>query len=216
MEIANALKNIINENTRLSFHQGVVTATTTGSVTVTLSGGTDSISGVKYLESYVPTVNDVVSIVVNNSDLFILGKLSTVIYPAFLASSSSGTHTTNVGTILDFNVARLNRGSAFSTSTYKFTAPIAGIYAFDFIVYTQNGAAIKSIAWRKNGTELVSTDTDISYQSATTIGDFTLSGNNLLELAVNDTVDVAVRSAASANLQWYGGHSRFSGYFVMP
>jgi hypothetical protein len=216
MEIADALKNIINQNTKLSFHQGVVTAIATGSVTVTLSGGTDSISGVKYLESYTPTVNDVVSIVVNNSDLFILGKLATVLYPAFLASSSSGTHTTTAGSILDFNVARLNRGSAFSTGTYKFTAPIAGIYAFNFNVYTQQGAAIKSIAWRKNGSELASTDTDISYQSATTIGDFTLSGSNLLELAITDTVDVAVRVAASANLQWYGGHSRFSGHFVMP
>jgi len=227
MEIADALKNIVNQNTKLSFHQGVVSAITTGSVTVTLSGGTDSISGVKHLESYVPTVNDVVSIVVNNSDLFILGKLSTVIYPAFLASSSSGTHTTNVGAVLDFNVARLNRGNAFSTSTYKFTAPIAGIYSFDFNVYTQQALGTISLAWRKNETELVSTDTDISYRGtlafsvssgtiSATIPDFTICGSNLLELAINDTVDVAVRSAASANLQWYGGHSRFSGYFVMP
>jgi hypothetical protein len=132
MEIIGALKNIISENTRLSFHQGVVTAIATGSVTVNLSGGTDSISGVKYLESYTPKVGDVVSIVVNNSDLFILGKLATVLYPAFLAYSTSSTHTTNTGTILDFNATRLNRGSAFNTGTYQFTAPIAGIYSFNF------------------------------------------------------------------------------------
>lgn len=222
MEISDLLTTIVNQNVRFAIRQGQVVSIQTGSVTITLSGGSDSISGVKYLNSYKPTVNDVVFIIVNNKDLIIIGKLETIytppasLYPAFLASSSSGTHTTNIGSVLDFNVARLNRGNNFSTSTYKFTAPVAGIYAFNFNIYTQQGAAIKSVAWRKNAAELVSTDTDISYQSATTIGDFTLSGSNLLELAVNDTVDLAVRSAGSANLAWYGGHSRFSGFLVTP
>ena len=233
MEIADALKNIVAQNTKLSFHQGVVTAIGTGSVTVNLSGGTDAISGVKYLDSYRPTVNDVVSVVVNNSDFFILGKLASIytppasLYPAFEAHNTGGTHTTNTGTILDFDATSLNRGSVFNTTTYKFTAPIAGIYSFDFNIYTQQGLGISSVAWRKNGNEIVNADTDISYRGSfafsvssgtitATVPDYTLYGSNLLELAASDTVDLAVRSTASSNLQWYGGHSRFSGYLVTP
>lgn len=77
MEIGNALKSIIAQNTKLSFHQGVVTAigTSPNSVTINLSGGTDTISGVRYLASYTPTVSDVVFLIINNNDIVVLGKL---------------------------------------------------------------------------------------------------------------------------------------------
>jgi hypothetical protein len=216
VEFSTIIKGLVEQNSRIAIHQGKVTAVSTNTVSLQLSGDTTTLTGIKYFDSYVPVVDDIVFVLINAGDLIVIDKVASGRHAAFRAHSTSGTHTTNTGVILDFNATSLNRGSAFNTSTYQFTAPIAGIYAFNFSVYTQNGAAIKSIAWRKNSSELVSSDTDIAYQSATNIGDFTLSGSNLLELAVNDTVDIAVRTAGSANLQWYGGHSRFSGHFVMP
>jgi hypothetical protein len=216
MEFSTIIKGLVEQNSRIAIHQGKVTAVSTSSVSLQLSGDTTILTGIKYFDSYVPVVNDIVFVLINAGDLIVIDKVASGRHAAFRAHNTGGTHTTNTGVILDFNATSLNRGGAFNTSTYQFTAPIAGIYAFNFQVYTQNGAAIKSIAWRKNSSELVSSDTDISFQSATNIGDVTLSGSNLLELAVSDTVDIAVRSAGSANLQWYGGHSRFSGHFVMP
>jgi hypothetical protein len=216
MEFSTIIKGLVEQNSRIAIHQGKVTAVSTNSVSLQLSGDTTILTGIKYFDSYVPVVDDIVFVLINAGDLIVIDKVASGRHAAFRAHNTGGTHTTNTGVILDFNATSLNRGGAFNTGTYQFTAPIAGIYAFNFQVYTQNGAAVKSIAWRKNSSELVSSDTDISFQSATNIGDVTLSGSNLLELAVSDTVDIAVRSAGSANLQWYGGHSRFSGHFVMP
>lgn len=227
MEFSTIIKGLVEQNSRIAIHQGKVTAVSTNSVSLQLSGDTTILTGIKYFDSYVPVVNDIVFVLINAGDLIVIDKVASGRHAAFKAHSTSSTHTTNTGTILDFNATTLNRGGAFNTGTYQFTAPIAGIYAFDFNIYTQQAADISSVAWRKNGTEIVSGDTDISFRGAfafsvssgtisATIPDFTLFGSNLLELAANDTVDVAVRSAGAANLQWYGLHSRFTGHFVMP
>lgn len=144
------------------------------------------------------------------------GRMMVPLNPAFLASNSGGTHTTNVNTVLDYNTAQLNRGNNYSTSTYAFTAPVAGVYYFYAQVYQQNVAAIKSLAWRKNGSELsYGSDTALmGYNATSQTSDSIIAGAVILNLAVNDYVQLAVRSASAANLQWYGGHSTFLGYLI--
>lgn len=79
MEIVNSLKNIINENTRLSFHQAVVVAhhNSPKRADIRLSGGTDTITGVLYIHSYAPQVDDIVFVLINNNDILILGDIAT-------------------------------------------------------------------------------------------------------------------------------------------
>lgn len=141
------------------------------------------------------------------------GRITTPGQPAFIASSSGGTHTITPGNVIDFNVSVLDRSNNYNTSTYRFTAPVSGYYYFYFQIYEQNGATGKSIALRKNGSQYNINDVALTFQGSVNIGDHTMNLSILMNLAVNDYVDVAVRTGAS-NVQFYGGHSWFMGYLL--
>ena len=131
---------------------------------------------------------------------------------AFLATNNSGTHTTNVGAVLDFNRVKINQGNHYNSSTYTFTAPVAGLYNLYFQVYA-HGSTAKSIVYQKNGSDYYVEDVALGHQGNVNIGDATIVSNILLDLAVNDEIRLAVRASA-ANLSWYGGHSWFQGYLI--
>lgn len=60
-------------------HRGVVQAlgTTAGTVDITLDGSGAVLAGVAHLASYIPTVGDTVEVVVDNTDVMVLGNLGT-------------------------------------------------------------------------------------------------------------------------------------------
>lgn len=74
MDIHGILQQVITQNQGLELAQGTVTATASGSVSVKIAASTTSISGIKYLSSYTPTVNDVVFMLIDGKDVLILGK----------------------------------------------------------------------------------------------------------------------------------------------
>lgn len=74
MELHEIFKKIVNDQQNLELAQGVVTATASGSVSVKIAASTTAISGIKYLSSYTPTVNDVVFMLIDGKDVLILGK----------------------------------------------------------------------------------------------------------------------------------------------
>jgi hypothetical protein len=79
MDFSDIIKKLVDQNVRISFHQGVVQSTSASpvnSVTVRISGDSTNISGVRYLSSYTPTVDDVVWILINGGDLIVLGELA--------------------------------------------------------------------------------------------------------------------------------------------
>ena len=78
MEFVDIIKQIIDQNVRLSIHYGKVTvvAVSPNSVSVKLSGSTTATTGVRYLASYSPTVNDIVVCIVDKGNVFILGELA--------------------------------------------------------------------------------------------------------------------------------------------
>jgi hypothetical protein len=83
------------------------------------------------------------------------GRVTQPYQPAFLAQYSSGA-TINSGTTgaLAFNSAVYNVGSHYSTSTYRFTAPVAGVYVFYTGVGGTGGQPANSyfgIAFQVNG-----------------------------------------------------------------
>lgn len=78
MDLGGVLNKIIRNNQRIFIHYGVVSAVTTGPsrVSVKVSGATTAITGVRYLASYTPTVNDVVVCLFYDNDFIVLGKLT--------------------------------------------------------------------------------------------------------------------------------------------
>jgi len=78
MDFVDIIKKIIDQNVRISIHYGKVTAVAVSpnSISVRLSGSSTAVTGVKYLASYSPTVNDVVVCLVNKGDVLVLGELA--------------------------------------------------------------------------------------------------------------------------------------------
>lgn len=80
MELTDSLKKIIHSNIRTDLTFGVVTAITNTSgiyhLTITLSGGSDEITNVRFLRSYVPRVGDTVIVQVKLNDIFVVGALA--------------------------------------------------------------------------------------------------------------------------------------------
>jgi hypothetical protein len=78
MDFADIVKSIADQNNRVAFHFGVVTAKTNGNtrISVRVSGGTTVLTGIRYLHSYAPQVDDVVLLLVNKGDIIGLGDLA--------------------------------------------------------------------------------------------------------------------------------------------
>jgi hypothetical protein len=79
MQIADMLTKIVAKNTNVSFHFGEVTVHNSGAtpktVDLTLSGTSTELTGIRYMDSYTPTVADIVLVLVNDKDLIVLGHL---------------------------------------------------------------------------------------------------------------------------------------------
>jgi hypothetical protein len=117
------------------------------------------------------------------------GQINMPLQPVFRAYYGTGASTDfTTATILPYNTTQVNIGSCYSTSTYKFTAPVAGRYAFGASTYcaaansmwditTANLGIIARAEWRVNGA---------SQGQNSIIGTTTVA-----ELSAGDTVWVA-------------------------
>ena len=78
MDFSEIIKKLVEQNSRIAVHYGVVTDTNASpdNISVEISGGDTAITGVRYLSSYSPTVSDVVVLIVSKGDIFALGKLA--------------------------------------------------------------------------------------------------------------------------------------------
>ena len=140
------------------------------------------------------------------------GRVTMPYQPSFFAYKNGADTTTNVGSIIVFDGTSHNIGSNYSTSTGKFTAPVAGVYAFHAQI------------WAKNATSLARTQFFVNSGNVTQHGmnpagvnlsDHTYQMSMVRFLSANDTVDIRVDSS---NLTYYAGggssHSFFSGYLI--
>ena len=84
----------------------------------------------------------------NTTNLNITGNLLTPARPMFLAGRTGGNQTFTVGTF-PLNVARINVGNHYNTSSYKFVTPVAGVYHFFAQVYYNNGSGSYRFGFRK-------------------------------------------------------------------
>jgi hypothetical protein len=138
------------------------------------------------------------------------GYITASYQPAFAASGVNSNVSTAAGNPLQFSVLDLNRGSNFNTSTYRFTAPVAGVYYFSVTAHTNSSAA--QVVFRKNGTEIYGAG-DPSPMLTLPTASTAASISTLLSLNANDYVDTAIRVGAST-VNIYMGHSEFVGYLI--
>lgn len=78
MDFADIVTSIANQSNRIAVHYGKVTARTNTNtrISVLVSGSSVAITGVRYLSSYTPAVDDIVVLLVNKGDIISLGKLT--------------------------------------------------------------------------------------------------------------------------------------------
>jgi hypothetical protein len=144
-----------------------------------------------------------------------VGRVTMPYQPAFHAqarSSANGNTAIGVGDTLQYGVASFNIGSHYNTSTFRFTAPVAGVYSIAFsISYFRNATAgRRSIRITRNGNTF-------EYVDFTPNNDYDIVElSTLMSLAVNDFVDIRGLTIGSGD-QYWGGTAQvgsFRGFLV--
>jgi hypothetical protein len=140
------------------------------------------------------------------------GRILTPTRPAFQARGNNEAYvTTNP---VPFPTAEVNIGSCYNTSTYKFTAPIAGVYYFYAAVYHKNTAGeYNSIQFSKNDSTDYESASGSFYNNDSGSMYATIPTLAVLSLSANDTIKVAFHS--STGDYWNGEDESVFGGFLL-
>jgi len=138
------------------------------------------------------------------------GKVMMPLQPAFDAyhaaeSYSSGATVSSI----DLNAVRLNRGNHYNTSNDRFTAPVAGVYKFNYRTIIYGNYLNAHVKMLKNGNQISGS----SSHYTSSAGNYwnTWEVFCLVSLAANDYVQVA----HSANTTIHGNdYQSFNGYLL--
>jgi hypothetical protein len=144
------------------------------------------------------------------------GRVTMPYQVAFSACGAATNLTTSAATAMAFSnlistVVGSTRSGGYNTSTYRYTAPVTGLYCFTLIVYPNGGSGYTQYAPYKNGS-LINTATDQFLITSSYSDSYMATGTIIIELTANDYVDMRPRSGYTA--KYFGGHSVFSGYLI--
>jgi hypothetical protein len=218
MDFTDVVAKIVDQNSRLNLIQGTVTAIGTYSVSVQLRGDTTTLTGIKYLGSYVPNVNDTVFLIVNKGDLLVLGKLASIDTSKSLNPvayrTSSYTVTKDTNTYVPFEaVANDSWGMWSSGSPTVLTCKVPGRYqATASMLFTGQNNAYAAVFIEKGTQEIARQDGTMStkdhgfHASVTSVP---------ITLAINDTIRMGVHhdyNPSNALILSSGGKDH-TGYF---
>jgi hypothetical protein len=136
------------------------------------------------------------------------GAVTTPFQPAFTAKGLAAQTTYTRNQVVVFNTAPLNIGSGYNTANGRFTAPVAGTYAFAFQIYLNPGNTNAPLAFYKNGT------LEIFFLQNVALNGIGLT--TIISLAASDYVEVRVRDVAGGTATIFGGadHTQFTGYLI--
>lgn len=202
---------------------GIRIDSTNGTNTGSLRFGDDAdnyIGAVEYNHS-----TNALSLYANNATRMTIdssGRVTMPNQPAFSVRGSgswvdvaNGSEVTIVMALVDVNI-----GSHYSTSTYKFTAPIAGVYWFSANVYLRNNGGSSSDSgtygysrMKKNGSTISGLEAIHGYQNNGD-ADQTASISGLVQLAVNDYVTLNMSSSGGGTSSYHGSSTSFHGYLI--
>lgn len=195
MELGQILQQIIAQNTNINFHSGVVTGITNSGgtyyLTITLSGGTNAISNVRYLRSYVPRINDVVWVLLNRKDPLVIGSLAEANKSLNPVAYRTTTFTVaqNTDTTIPFQaVTNDDWGMWSSGSASVLTCKVPGRYLASASVVAENISNVEvSLSIFKGLQEIARLDTDVKVPSHAHHMNVT---SMPVTLAINDTVSM--------------------------
>jgi hypothetical protein len=140
---------------------------------------------------------------INNS-----GYVTKGAHPNFFAYSNSGNVAYGAGAEIALQLENTSCPH-FSTSTGRFTAPVAGFYHFETGIYSYSND--KEFSIKKNGSDVIIGGDTRGIAMAQDAGKVVINVLSM-NLAANDYVSVGFRAGASGNI--YGQHTWFSGYLV--
>ncbi len=108
---------------------------------------------------------------------------------------------------IEWNHVNYNTGNHFSTSTYRFTAPVAGKYLVNLFGMSNSSNTTMDIEVKVNGN---GNNILVPYESANGAALHQVSGSNIFSLSANDYLTVHVGTGS-----WYGGSAgRHNGFSV--
>ena len=128
--------------------------------------------------------------------------------------------TTNVGSYMNWNLVKLNKGGGLSGTT--FTAPVKGHYFFHVHVmgvWTSSSGDVRFLMeWHKNGAHYgITSELDAQMYDGRDDVDsdnahLKLSGSIIAHLEIGDTIKIIVPSNASMGV--HGRYNRFTGHYI--
>jgi len=136
------------------------------------------------------------------------GIVTTPNQPAWFVSGS-GWHTTTTAGVLPLTTANMNIGNHFNTSTYRFTAPVSGVYQVNTIFYME---AAGQAVLKKNGADYAPADALIvGFTNEGTKSELA-SASFCIYLSSGDYIQLGARNGQTVRV--YLGHTHFSGHLV--
>ena len=147
------------------------------------------------------------------------GRVTTPARPAFRAYNNTNVwvEQTHGSTLpIAFNATDYNIGSHYNTSTYKFTAPVTGVYCFYATLYTHADGNARYIYIQKNDafySGMIISNTTTMNQNGSLYDQLYLTANDTVRIAYHHTSDTA-NSYYAGDSSADGAYSFFCGHFI--